>query len=97
MIGCYIREYEQNGEDRAKYGAQILEYLGKELQSSLDKCYTARYLRLCRQFYATYPHIRKSLISKFEPQRNQERLGSPEEVRGDSGGSCLLGGRKDLV
>jgi len=25
-------------------------------------------LRLCRQFYATYPHIRKSLISKFEPQ-----------------------------
>lgn len=68
VIGCYIREYEQNGEDRAKYGAQILEYLGKELQSSLDKCYTARYLRLCRQSYATYPHIRKSLISKFEPQ-----------------------------
>ena len=68
VIGCYIREYEQNGADRAEYGAQELEYLGKELQNSLDKCYTARYLRLCRQLYTIYPHIRKSLISKFEPQ-----------------------------
>jgi len=66
-IGCYIREYEQNGADRAEYGAQVLEYLGKELQKSLDKSYTARYLRLCRQLYTTYPHIRKSLISKFGP------------------------------
>ncbi len=64
-IGCYIREYEQNGADRAAYGAQFLEYLGKELQQSLDNSYTARYLRLCRQLYTTYPHIRKSLISKF--------------------------------
>jgi len=67
-IGCYIREYEQNGADRAEYGAQVFEYLGKELQKSLDKCYTTRYLRLCRQLYTTYPHIRKSLISKFGPQ-----------------------------
>lgn len=66
-IGCYIREYEQNGADRAKYGAQVLEYLGQELQKSLDKSYTARYLRLCRQMYVTYPYIRKSLISNFRP------------------------------
>ncbi|MFA7013744.1 MAG: PDDEXK nuclease domain-containing protein [Desulfobacterales bacterium] len=66
-IGCYIREYEQNGADRAEYGAQLLEYLGQELQKTLDNAYTARYLRLCRQLYTTYPHIRKSLISKFGP------------------------------
>lgn len=65
VIGCYIREYEQNGADRAEYGSQVLEHLGRELQKSLDRCYTARYLRLCRQLYATYPQIRKSLISKF--------------------------------
>lgn len=65
LIGCYIREYEQNGTDRAKYGNQVLEHLGRELQKSLDRCYTARYLRLCRQFYTTYPQIRKSLISEF--------------------------------
>ena len=71
-IGCYIREYEQNGMDRAQYGAQVLEYLGKELQESLDKSYTARYLRLCRQMYTTYPQIRKSLISKFGPLEKGE-------------------------
>jgi predicted nuclease of restriction endonuclease-like (RecB) superfamily len=66
-IGCYIREYEQNGADRAEYGVQLLEYLGKELQKTLDNAYTPRYLRLCRQLYTTYPQIRKSLISKFGP------------------------------
>ncbi|MBU4402898.1 MAG: DUF1016 family protein, partial [Actinobacteria bacterium] len=65
VVGCYIREYEQNGADRAEYGAEVLDHLSRELQGSLDKCYTDRYLRLCRQFYDTYPQIRKSLISKF--------------------------------
>ena len=64
VTGCYIREYEQNGSDRAQYGQQLLEKLAEELQQSLDRCYTGRYLRLCRQFYETYPQIRKSLISK---------------------------------
>lgn len=65
VIGCYIREYEQNGADRAQYGSQILDHLSRELQELLDKCYTDRYLRLCRQLYETYPQIRKSLISIF--------------------------------
>jgi predicted nuclease of restriction endonuclease-like (RecB) superfamily len=67
IIGLHIREYEQHGADRAQYGVQVLAHLARELQSSLDNCYTDRYLRLCRQFYETYPEIRKSLISKFEP------------------------------
>jgi predicted nuclease of restriction endonuclease-like (RecB) superfamily len=65
MIGYYIYEYEQNGIDRAEYGQQLIDKLAEELQDSLDRCYTGRYLRLCRQFYTTYPQIRKSLISKF--------------------------------
>jgi predicted nuclease of restriction endonuclease-like (RecB) superfamily len=68
VIGCYIREYEQNGADRAEYGTQVLEHLGTELQQSLDRSYTARYLRLCRQLYTTYPQIRKSLISELGRQ-----------------------------
>jgi len=67
LIGGYIREYEQKGADRAEYGTKVLEHLAGELQKSLDKCYSDRYLRLCRQLYATYPQIRKSLISKFGP------------------------------
>jgi len=65
VIGLYILEYEQEGIDRAKYGARILERLAAVLHKELDRCYTDRYLRLCRQFYETYPEIRKSLISKF--------------------------------
>ena len=28
-MGCYIVEFEQNGEDRAAYGEQLLKKLGK--------------------------------------------------------------------
>jgi len=65
VIGYYIQVYEQNGTDRAEYGAQVLEHLGKELQKSLDRCYTARYLRLCRQLFTTYPQIWQSVISEL--------------------------------
>jgi predicted nuclease of restriction endonuclease-like (RecB) superfamily len=64
MIGYYIREYEQNGADRARYGEDVCEKLAKRLQAGLAKCYSGRYLRLCRQFYDAYPSIRKSVISK---------------------------------
>lgn len=63
VIGGYIREYEQNGSDRAAYGTRLLETLAEKLQEGLDRCYTGRYLGLCRQLFATYPEIRKSVIS----------------------------------
>jgi len=66
LIGAYIREYEQKGEDRASYGDQLLVKLSKTLQKGLDKAYTDRYLRLCRQLFDVYPQIRKSVISEFE-------------------------------
>ena len=33
LFGHYIVEYEQNGEDRAKYGDQLLTELAKDLKS----------------------------------------------------------------
>lgn len=67
MIGWYIREYEQNGADRAAYGARLLETLADALREGLDRCYTGRYLGLCRQLFDLYPGIRKSVISEFAP------------------------------
>ncbi len=63
-IGAYIRHYEQQGADRARYGARLLEQLATALQAGLDRCYTGRYLGLCRQLFDVYPSIRKSLISE---------------------------------
>lgn len=62
-IGRYIRDYEQRGADRAQYGGHLLETLATSLQASLDRCYTGRYLGLCRQLFDAYPAIQKSLIS----------------------------------
>lgn len=64
LIGSYIRDYEQNGADRAQYGIHILEKLSDSLQGCLDRCYTGRYLGLCRQLFDAYPSIRKSVISE---------------------------------
>ncbi|HQL87582.1 MAG TPA: PDDEXK nuclease domain-containing protein [Lentisphaeria bacterium] len=64
LIGQRIRDYEQGGAERAEYGAELCDRLATRLASELDRCYTGRYLRLCRQFYSLYPHIRKSLISE---------------------------------
>ena len=64
LIGNYIRDYEQHGADRAQYGTRLLEKLSDSLQGCLDRCYTGRYLGLCRQLFDVYPSIRKSVISE---------------------------------
>jgi DUF1016 N-terminal domain len=51
LIGCYIVEFEQNGEDRAKYGAQLMKALAKSINI---KGLTAPELSRCRQFFNTY-------------------------------------------
>jgi predicted nuclease of restriction endonuclease-like (RecB) superfamily len=64
VIGAYIREYEQNGADRARYGESLLDKVAERLGAAgLDEL-TARYLRLCRQFAAVYPGIWRSVTAK---------------------------------
>jgi len=52
LIGYYIVEYEQHGEDRAKYGDNLLNRLA---QSINKKGFSPRRLREYRQFYLVYP------------------------------------------
>jgi len=56
LIGYYIVEYEQNGEDRAKYGEALVDKLAVEINLT---GLSARNLKLYRQFYHAYPHIGK--------------------------------------
>jgi len=54
IFGYHIVEFDQNGEDRARYSSKLLESLAKELSI---KGLTAPELSRCRQFYKTYPQI----------------------------------------
>lgn len=61
LIGCYIREYELKGSDRAKYGEKLMDELADALlRQGLKRC-SRRELYRYRQFYLRYPQIRESL------------------------------------
>lgn len=64
VIGTYIREYEQQGADRASYGEALLERLASRFSALSLKGFSARYLRGCRQFSSVYPEIWRSLTAK---------------------------------
>ncbi|GGA98348.1 PDDEXK nuclease domain-containing protein [Puia dinghuensis] len=86
LIGFYIIEYEQNGEDRAKYGEKLLHALAKVIAI---KGLAETNLKTSRQFYMLYPQIgqvitdqlaslgfkpsaiRQSLTDKFHSVDNQ--------------------------
>ena len=52
LVGYYIVEFEQHGEDRAKYGDNLINRLA---QSINKKGFSPRRLREYRQFYLVYP------------------------------------------
>ena len=64
-IGYHIREYEQNGCDRAEYGKELMERLSEGLGRSGAAEYHPRELRRCRAFYCAYPGIRGALSPEF--------------------------------
>jgi predicted nuclease of restriction endonuclease-like (RecB) superfamily len=61
LFGHYIVEYEQNGEDRAKYGTELLKNIAGSLKSKNINGLSDRSLRNCRQFYFVYPNINQVL------------------------------------
>ena len=66
LTGFYIVEYEQHGNDRAKYGEGLLKALTKRLDS--DK-FSYPSLKIYRQFYLAYPElshpVAEYLIGRF--------------------------------
>jgi predicted nuclease of restriction endonuclease-like (RecB) superfamily len=66
LIGYYIAEYEQQGNDRAKYGTALLAKLSAELTRLNVPRSDERELRRYRQFYICYPNIRESLPPEFK-------------------------------
>ena len=53
-VGKLIVEEEQNGEERAKYGKNIIENLSKKLTKEYGKGFSRRNLEYMRKFYSAY-------------------------------------------
>lgn len=71
LIGYYIVEYEQNGNDRAEYGERAIQNLADNLKHIKGLSLTN--LKMMRLFYLTYPQISQTLSDQFkiEYQKNQ--------------------------
>jgi predicted nuclease of restriction endonuclease-like (RecB) superfamily len=54
QIGQVIFEEEQQGKERADYGAFLIKSLANELQPQYGSGFSVRQLELCRQFYKTF-------------------------------------------
>lgn len=61
LVGSWIIEFEQNGKDRAKYGAQLLEKLAADLGAKGLRGLGLTSLKMCRLFARAYPEIRQAL------------------------------------
>ncbi|MEA5139578.1 PDDEXK nuclease domain-containing protein [Arcicella rigui] len=62
LIGFYIVEYEQKGDDRAKYGLKLLSSLASRLK---HKSLSEGNLKVFRQFYFTYPQLGKFIAENL--------------------------------
>jgi predicted nuclease of restriction endonuclease-like (RecB) superfamily len=95
LIGFYIREYEQHGSDRAKYGEGLLERLAERLQHLGIERANARELRRYRLFYVRYPQVRESVSPEF-----QKTLPGPvptsREIRGTASPELSVAGKRLL-
>lgn len=78
LIGYYIVEFEQNGEDRAKYGERLVDSLADELKTikGIDRRSLFRY----RTFYLFYPHLRSYLLKTDVIKTLTQNLREKEKV-----------------
>lgn len=81
-IGKRIFEEEQQGQERADYGAYLIKSLAQQLQPEFGSGFSARQLERYRQFYRTFPIASalrtqlnwtqyKSLISINDPDKRE--------------------------
>jgi len=87
LIGRYIVEYEQNGRDRAKYGANLIVRLARRLAAI--RGFSERNLQLFREFYRVYPQIAQMVTAELPvlgikvkiPQKPSAKLQPPDNKK----------------
>ena len=63
LVGYYIVEFEQHGEDRAKYGEKLLSRLSESLNR---RGFNLRRLRDYRHVYQVYPSLGAEIVKYLE-------------------------------
>jgi predicted nuclease of restriction endonuclease-like (RecB) superfamily len=79
LIGCRIVEFEQEGNDRAAYGENLMAKLSQRLATHGLPQVTPRDLRRFRQLYQTYPQIWQSVTAKLRADIGF--IGMPSSIR----------------
>lgn len=77
-MGCYIVEFEQNGEDKALYGTKLLKRLEERLHT---KGLTERRFREFRRLYLVYPQLGKEVLNYVGAQGQNSQFTLPEAIR----------------
>ena len=67
LIGHRIVEFEQSGEERAEYGAALLERLAEDLTGRFGRGFSRQNIQNMRMFYLSFPpdKIRQTLSGKL--------------------------------
>ena len=72
VLGKWIVEEQQNGDNRAKYGQRIILQLSKNMNAALGGGFSTSTLENCRKFYLTYKdRISQPLVTEFESEKSQ--------------------------
>jgi hypothetical protein len=81
LIGWYIVEYEQNGEDRAQYGEALLKNLAKRINM---RGLGERRLYEFRQLYNAYPQLGEQVLPFVLKISKKEILRLPTAISDES-------------
>jgi predicted nuclease of restriction endonuclease-like (RecB) superfamily len=75
VIGMYLFEYEQKGQDRAQYGDRLYDEISDRLKKKGLKGLGQRNLYQFKDLYLVYPQILQTVSAKLS---NNDNSGSPE-------------------
>ncbi|MDP0490939.1 MAG: PDDEXK nuclease domain-containing protein [Verrucomicrobiota bacterium JB023] len=86
LVGAYIVEFEQNGEERAEYGERLISEVAKQLQV---RGLPPTTLRLCRSLYLGYPEIQQTASVKSRKPLETRKSEIRQTVSGEFGPGIL--------
>ena len=78
-IGRWIVEEQQNGADRAQYGARVIDRLAEALTDEFGRGFSRESLRNARKFYLAFQdRIPQTLFTEFAIKKSQTLFGKLE-------------------